>query len=154
MRRPSGIGEHVAVTAHAGLALDVAPRGRRRGHRGACAPRPTSRSSSRWRCRPTTRSWHVYAVDSEDHLVAHPELGLVLRRPDLSSYGVLKRIRAELARGGGDPVVSMFAGRGLEGTDMMISAALIPSTNGWWWPSSPARRSSRRYTSRSCARSG
>ncbi len=70
---------------------------------------------------------HVYAVDSEDHLVAHPELGLVLRRPDLSSYGVLKRIRAELARGG-DPVVGMFAGRGLEGTDMMISAALIPST--------------------------
>ena len=71
---------------------------------------------------------HVYAVDSEDHLVAHPELGLVLRRPDLSSYGVLKRIRAELARGGGDPVVGMFGGRGLEGTDMMISAALIPST--------------------------
>jgi signal transduction histidine kinase len=70
---------------------------------------------------------HVYAVDSEDHLVAHPELGLVLRRPDLSSYGVLKRIRAELVRGG-DPVVGMFAGRGLEGTDMMISAALIPST--------------------------
>ena len=70
---------------------------------------------------------HVYAVDSEDHLVAHPELGLVLRRPDLSSYGVLKRIRAELAIGG-DPVAGMFAGRGLEGTDMMISAALIPAT--------------------------
>ena len=71
---------------------------------------------------------HVYAVDSEDHLVAHPELGLVLRRPDLSAYGVLKHIRAELARGAVDPVVDMFAGRGLEGTDMMISAALIPAT--------------------------
>jgi signal transduction histidine kinase len=70
---------------------------------------------------------HVYAVDSENHLVAHPELGLVLRRPDLSSYGVLQRIRADLAAGGG-PVVGMLAGRGLEGTDMMISAALIPST--------------------------
>ena len=73
------------------------------------------------------RAGHVYAVDSEDHLVAHPELGLVLRRPDLSSYGVLKRIRAGLARGG-EPVVGMFAGRGLEGTDVMISAAVIPST--------------------------
>ena len=73
------------------------------------------------------RRGHVYAVDSEDHLVAHPDLGLVLRRPDLSSYGVLKRIRAELARSP-EPVVGMFAGRGLEGSDMMLSAALIPST--------------------------
>jgi signal transduction histidine kinase len=70
---------------------------------------------------------HVYAVDSENHLVAHPDLGLVLRRPDLSAYGALKRIRAELARSS-VPVVGMFAGRGLEGSDTMMSAALIPST--------------------------
>ena len=73
------------------------------------------------------RRGHVYAVDREDHLVAHPDLSLVLRRPDLSSYGVLKRIRAELAAGS-QPVAGMFAGRGLEGNDMMLSAALIPST--------------------------
>ncbi len=73
------------------------------------------------------RRGHVYAVDSEDQLVAHPDRALVLRRPDLSSYGVLKRIRAELARSG-EPVVRMFAGTGLRGGDMMLSAALIPST--------------------------
>ncbi len=74
------------------------------------------------------RRGHVYAVDSEDHLVAHPDLSLVLRRPDLSSYGVLRRVRAEIAASA-EPVVGMFAGRGLEGDDMMLSAALIPSTN-------------------------
>ncbi len=69
----------------------------------------------------------VYAVDSEDNLVAHPDPSLVLRRPDLSSYEALRRIRAELARSE-RPAVGMFAARGLDGTDMMLSAALIPST--------------------------
>ena len=73
------------------------------------------------------RRGHVYAVDSENHLVAHPDLGLVLRRPDLSSYGALQHLRDELRRSA-QPVVGMFPGRGLEGTDMMLSAALIPAT--------------------------
>ena len=50
-----GIGDRVDVIAHAGLAVDAAdaspvPTSSSR----ACAPRPTSRSSSRWRS-PTTR---------------------------------------------------------------------------------------------------
>ncbi len=73
------------------------------------------------------RRGRVYAVDSENHLVAHPDLGLVLRRPDLSSYGALQHLRDELRRSG-EQVVGMFPGRGLEGTEMMLSAALIPST--------------------------
>ena len=52
----AGIGEHVAVTAHAGLAIDAAAERRRGLHRqGPAHARPTSRSSSRWRS-PTTRS--------------------------------------------------------------------------------------------------
>ena len=73
------------------------------------------------------RRGHVYAVDRANHLVAHPDAALVLRRPDLSSYDVLGRARAELAASG-EPVAGMFAGRGLEGADMMMSAALIPTT--------------------------
>jgi signal transduction histidine kinase len=73
------------------------------------------------------RNGFVYAVDGENNLVAHPDLSLVVRRPDLSSYTPLQRIRAELARGGGQ-VFGMFAGRGLEGGEVEVSAALVPST--------------------------
>ncbi|HET9580159.1 MAG TPA: ATP-binding protein [Usitatibacter sp.] len=73
------------------------------------------------------RNGFVYAVDSEDKLVAHPDLGLVVRRPDLSAYTPLKRIRDELRRTRGN-VVGMFEGRGLEGGDVVLSAALVPST--------------------------
>ena len=46
----AGIADHVDVAAHAGLAIDAASGGRRRRSSSrACAPRPTSRSSSRWR---------------------------------------------------------------------------------------------------------
>ncbi|MGE5096249.1 MAG: ATP-binding protein [Betaproteobacteria bacterium] len=73
------------------------------------------------------RNGFVYAVDSEDKLVAHPDLGLVVRRPDLSAYTPLKRIRDELRRTRGN-VVGMFEGRGLEGGEVVLSAALVPST--------------------------
>jgi signal transduction histidine kinase len=73
------------------------------------------------------RRGFVYAVDGEDKLVAHPDLSLVVRRPDLSAYTPLKRIRAQVAQSG-ENVVGMFEGRGLEGGDVLISAALIPAT--------------------------
>jgi signal transduction histidine kinase len=73
------------------------------------------------------RNGFVYAVDGEDKLVAHPDLSLVVRRPDLAAYTPLRRMRAELARGRAN-VVGMFEGRGLEGRDVVISAALVPST--------------------------
>ncbi|HWH39909.1 MAG TPA: sensor histidine kinase [Usitatibacter sp.] len=73
------------------------------------------------------RGGFVYAVDGQDNLVAHPDLSLVVRRPDLSAYTPLKRIRAQVAQGG-ETVVGMFEGRGLEGGDVLISAALIPAT--------------------------
>ena len=69
----------------------------------------------------------VYAVDGEDHLVAHPDLSLVVRRPDLSAYTPLKSIRTQLAHSS-ETVVGMFEARGLEGGDVVISAALIPAT--------------------------
>jgi signal transduction histidine kinase len=73
------------------------------------------------------RNGFVYAVDGENNLVAHSDLSLVVRRPDLSSYTPLQRIRSELKRGGSQ-VVGMFEGRGLEGGDVELSAALVPTT--------------------------
>ena len=69
----------------------------------------------------------VYAVDGQNNLVAHPELSLVVRRPDLSSYTPLQRIREEL-KGGPGRVVGMFEARGLEGGEVEVSAALVPAT--------------------------
>jgi signal transduction histidine kinase len=73
------------------------------------------------------RDGFVYAVDGENNLVAHPDLSLVVRRPDLSAYTALQRMRAALERGPGR-VAGMFEGRGLEGGDVEVSAALVPST--------------------------
>ncbi len=69
----------------------------------------------------------VYAVDSANQLVAHPDPAQVLRRPDLAADAALARVRAAL-RASPEPVVGMFSGRGLDGSETMLSAALIPAT--------------------------
>ena len=68
----------------------------------------------------------VYVVDSADHVVAHPDVSVVLRKTDLQAYEPLKRIR-EAGREG-TRAHGMFAAQAFDGRDVMISAALIPST--------------------------
>jgi signal transduction histidine kinase len=70
----------------------------------------------------------VYVVDGEDHVVAHPDVAVVLRKTNLSSYEPLRRVRAASAAAGAG-VVGMFAARALDGGEVMISAAPIASTN-------------------------
>ncbi|MGZ5032894.1 MAG: sensor histidine kinase [Usitatibacter sp.] len=74
------------------------------------------------------KAGQVYVVDSADHVVAHPNLSLVLRKTDLSTYPPIKSLR-EASQGGREPM-GMVRGRGLGGDDTMLSAAYIP-TSGW-----------------------
>jgi signal transduction histidine kinase len=70
----------------------------------------------------------VYVVDSADHLVAHPNMSLVLRKTDLSGYAPLQKMRLGLGEGG--PIVGMIDAEGLEGGAAMLSAGFIPAA-GW-----------------------
>jgi signal transduction histidine kinase len=70
----------------------------------------------------------VYVVDSADHLVAHPNMSLVLRKTDLSGYAPLQKMRQGLGEGGA--VVGMIDAEGLEGGPAMLSAGFIPAS-GW-----------------------
>jgi signal transduction histidine kinase len=70
----------------------------------------------------------VYVVDSADHLVAHPNMSLVLRKTDLSRYAPLRKLRTGLSEGG--PIVGMIDAEGLEGGAAMLSAGFIPAS-GW-----------------------
>jgi signal transduction histidine kinase len=78
---------------------------------------------------PIGRQGRVYVVDSADHLVAHPNTSLVLRKTDLSSYAPLAEMRDEL-KSGGRNVAGMVEARGLEGGTVMLSAGSIPAA-GW-----------------------
>jgi signal transduction histidine kinase len=67
----------------------------------------------------------VYVVDGADHVVAHPDVAVVLGKTSLSAYEPLRRVREASA---GADVVGMFAARALDGSEVMISAARIAST--------------------------
>jgi hypothetical protein len=71
----------------------------------------------------------VYVVDSAGHLVAHPDMSLVLRRIDLSKYAPLREVRARLANDVGG-MVDMLEANGLQGGRVMLSAGFIPAA-GW-----------------------
>jgi signal transduction histidine kinase len=75
------------------------------------------------------QSGKVYVIDGADHLVAHPNTSLVLRRLDLAGYAPLKRMR-DLLKDDEDGVVGMFDAEGLEGGVAMVSAGFIPAA-GW-----------------------
>ena len=70
----------------------------------------------------------VYVVDGEDHVVAHPDIAVVLRKTSLSAYEPLRQVRGASAAAGAG-VVGMFEARALDGSEVMISAAPIRSTN-------------------------
>ena len=70
----------------------------------------------------------VYVVDGEGHVVAHPDVAVVLRKTSLAAYEPLRRVR-EASATGGEGVVGMFEARALDGSEVMISAAPIRSAN-------------------------
>jgi signal transduction histidine kinase len=78
---------------------------------------------------PIGRQGRVYVVDSADHLVAHPNMSLVLRKTDLATYAPLRGMRSELGSGGQN-VAGMVDAQGLEGGSAMVSAGYIPAA-GW-----------------------
>ena len=65
----------------------------------------------------------VYVIDGAGHLVAHPDLGIVLRKPDLSRSGLFEELRA--ARTGRDPGGLEIPGLG--SSDAIVSTASIPA---------------------------
>ena len=65
----------------------------------------------------------VYVIDGAGHLVAHPDLGVVLRKPDISGSSLLKELRA--ARDGRDPGGLEIPGLG--SSDAIVSTASIPA---------------------------
>ncbi len=78
---------------------------------------------------PVGKAGRVYVIDVADHLVAHPNMSLVLRKPDLAGYAPLAQARAAL-QGGHAPVAGMIEAEGLEGGPVMLSAGYIPVA-GW-----------------------
>jgi signal transduction histidine kinase len=72
------------------------------------------------------RGGNVYVVDSANHLVAHPDASLVMRKNDLSAYEPLQRLRAVSGTG----VMGMIEAIGLDGGPVMLSSASIPLA-GW-----------------------
>jgi signal transduction histidine kinase len=78
---------------------------------------------------PVGLQGRVYVVDSADHLVAHPNTSLVLRKMDLAPYAPLAEMRTGL-RTGGESVASVAEAEGLEGGSVMLSAGYIPAA-GW-----------------------
>lgn len=71
----------------------------------------------------------VYVAGSDDRLIAHPNIDLVLRQTDLAKYAPLSEVHKALASSQGEPV-GMFEGPGLQSTDVLLSGGVIPSA-GW-----------------------
>jgi hypothetical protein len=90
----------------------------------------------------------VYVVDGGDHVVAIPDVAVVLGKTSSSEYEPLRRVarcRARApARGGGQ----CSPRARLDGSEVMISAAPSPRPSGWWSPSSPAARCWAAFTAR------
>jgi len=72
-------------------------------------------------------SGYAYVVDSGGHLIAHPDISLVLRKTDLSS---LPQVRAALAGEGGEASEQSISARGLGGQPVLASFAAIEPL-GW-----------------------
>jgi signal transduction histidine kinase/CheY-like chemotaxis protein len=75
------------------------------------------------------RGAHAYVVDSNDRLIAHPDLRLVLEKRDLSAAPQVKAARAP-ATGSGQDDLAFTIARGLQGGQMVAVHAAIPAL-GW-----------------------
>jgi len=72
------------------------------------------------------KAGHAYVVDSHGHLIAHPDISLVLKKTDLSSLDQVKAALAVAAQGAGMPSIA----RDLEGRQVLSASAPI-SPLGW-----------------------
>ena len=72
------------------------------------------------------KAGHAYVVDSYGHLIAHPDISLVLKKTDLSSLAQVKAALAVAAQGAGMPSIA----RDLDGRQVLSASAPI-SPLGW-----------------------
>jgi len=73
---------------------------------------------------------HAYAVDTQGLLIAHPDIGLVLRKTDLSGTEMVSAARAGVGGAEAGSETAMVA-RGLDGRRVLTTYAAIP-TLGWY----------------------
>jgi signal transduction histidine kinase/CheY-like chemotaxis protein len=71
------------------------------------------------------RRGYAYVVDRAGHLIAHPDVSVVLQKRDLADLAQVKMARAERRSSGDETVV--LAATGLDGTEVLTSHAAIPS---------------------------
>jgi len=72
------------------------------------------------------KAGHAYVVDSHGHLIAHPDISLVLKKTDLSSLDQVKAALGVAAQGAGMPSIA----RDLDGRQVLSASAPI-SPLGW-----------------------
>jgi signal transduction histidine kinase len=72
------------------------------------------------------KAGHAYVVDSRGHLIAHPDISLVLKKTDLSTLAQVKASLAVVAQGAGMPSIA----RDLEGRQVLSASAPIAPL-GW-----------------------
>jgi signal transduction histidine kinase len=72
------------------------------------------------------KAGHAYVVDSHGHLIAHPDISLVLKKTDLSALDQVKAALGVAARGAGMPSIA----RDLDGRQVLSASAPI-SPLGW-----------------------
>ncbi|HEY4910096.1 MAG TPA: GAF domain-containing protein [Methylomirabilota bacterium] len=72
------------------------------------------------------KAGHAYVVDSHGHLIAHPDISLVLKKTDLSSLDQVKAALAVAAQGAGMPSIA----RDLDGRQVLSASAPIAPL-GW-----------------------
>ncbi len=72
------------------------------------------------------KAGHAYVVDSHGHLIAHPDISLVLKKTDLSALDQVKAALGVAAQGAGMPSIA----RDLDGRSVLSASARI-SPLGW-----------------------
>jgi signal transduction histidine kinase/DNA-binding response OmpR family regulator len=75
------------------------------------------------------RVGHAYVVDARGHLIAHPDVSLVLQKRDLSGLAQVQEARAESRAPSADGLRVMIA-KGLDGGQVLAAHAAIRSL-GW-----------------------
>ena len=76
------------------------------------------------------KAGHAYVVDHDGLLIAHPDIGLVLRKTDLSKSEPVAEARAGVGGAEAGDETALVA-RGLEGRRVLTTYAAIP-TLGWY----------------------
>jgi hypothetical protein len=64
-------------------------------------------------------------VDEQGHLIAHPDISVVLRNTDMTG---LAQVKAARAAGMGVPIESVQTGKDLRGRDVLRTRSIITAT--------------------------